>query len=47
MILTMLAALSVQAQVKIDRIEPTDWYAGMKNPTLQLMVYGKGIGTAD
>lgn len=27
----------------IDRIEPTDWYAGMKNPTVQLMVYGQGI----
>ena len=27
----------------IDRIEPTDWYVGMKNPTVQLMVYGQGI----
>jgi glycosidase len=27
----------------IDRIEPTDWYVGMKNPSVQLMVYGKGI----
>ena len=27
----------------IDRIEPTDWYVGMKNPQLQLMVYGKGV----
>ena len=31
------------AKITIDRIEPTDWYVGMKNPTLQLMVYGKGI----
>ena len=22
---------------------PTDWYVGMKNPQVQLMVYGKGI----
>jgi len=29
--------------VKIDKIDPTDWYVGMKNPQLQLMVYGKGI----
>jgi len=29
--------------VKIDRIEPTDWFVGMKNPTVQLMVYGQGI----
>ena len=27
----------------IDRIEPTDWYVGMKNPQVQLMIYGQGI----
>ena len=27
----------------IDRIEPTDWFVGMKNPQVQLMVYGQGI----
>ena len=31
------------AKVTIDRIDPTDWYVGMKNPQLQLMVYGKDI----
>ena len=31
------------AKVTVDRIEPTDWYVGMKNPSLQLMVYGKDI----
>ena len=39
-LLTMSAAKS---KVTIDRIEPTDWYVGMKNPQVQLMVYGKGI----
>ena len=34
-------------QVKVDRIEPTNWFVGMKNPTLQLMVYGKDIRDAD
>ena len=29
----------------IQRIDPTDWYAGMKNPTLQLMVYGPSIAS--
>ena len=29
--------------MKIDRIEPTDWFVGMKNPQVQLMVYGQGI----
>ena len=38
-VLTMSAA---KKQV-IDRIEPTDWYVGLKNPQVQLMVYGKGI----
>ena len=37
-ILTMSAA-----KLTIDRIDPTDWYVGMKNPSLQLMVYGKGV----
>jgi len=43
----MAAALSAQAAVNIDRIEPTDWYVGLKNPQLQLMVYGKDIRQAD
>lgn len=37
----------MSAQVKIDRIDPTDWFAGMKDPSLQLMIYGKDIRTAD
>ena len=37
-ILTMHAAKQT-----IERIDPTDWYVGMKNPEVQLMVYGKGI----
>lgn len=35
------------AGVKIDRIDPTDWFVGMKNPALQLMVYGPGIREAE
>ena len=38
-VLTMNAA----KKTVIDRIEPTHWYVGMKNPQLQLMVYGKDI----
>lgn len=34
--------LSMSA-VNIDRIEPTNWFVGMKNPKLQLMVYGKNV----
>ena len=27
----------------ITRIDPTDWFVGMKNPSVQLMVYGVEI----
>ena len=33
--------------VLISRIDPTDWYVGMKDPSLQLMVYGQGIREAE
>ncbi len=42
----LISALSiiVSAQ-KIDRIEPPSWFTGMKETALQLMVYGKEIGS--
>ena len=48
LLLTALVALNMnvmgaKSKTVINRIEPTDWYVGMKNPTLQLMVYGQGI----
>lgn len=42
----IMTALGMNAAVKIDRMEPTDWYVGMKDPSLQLMVYGEGIREA-
>ncbi len=50
---TIIAALllgttiTMNAANKIERIEPTDWFVGMKNPQVQLMVYGKNIKSAD
>jgi glycosidase len=38
-----LLFISVIAMSQIDRIEPPFWWAGMKNPELQLMVHGKNI----
>ena len=32
--------------VQISRIDPTDWYADLKDHSLQLMVYGQGIRDA-
>ena len=40
----LLCVMTINAaKVQIDRIEPSDWFVGMKNPSLQLMVYGKDI----
>ena len=39
--------LAMNAAQKIDRIEPTNGYVGMKNPSVQLMVYGKDIRSAE
>ena len=39
--------MTIKAAVKVDRIDPTNWFVGMKNPSLQLMVYGEGIISAD
>ena len=36
-----------ESDVQISRIDPTDWYVGLKDPTLQLMVYGEGIREAE
>lgn len=38
--------LSLQAAGKITRIDPTNWYAGLKDASLQLMVYGEGVADA-
>ena len=39
----ILSSMTMQAATKIDYIEPENWYVGMKNSSLQLMVYGKNI----
>ena len=43
--LTMSAAPKMKTT--IDRIDPTDWYVGLKNPSVQLMVYGQNIRNVD
>lgn len=35
--------VSVTAFAQIDKVEPPFWYAGMHNPELQIMFYGKNI----
>ncbi|MBQ9558507.1 MAG: cyclomaltodextrinase N-terminal domain-containing protein [Bacteroidaceae bacterium] len=41
-----LSALT-ESDVPVSRIDPTDWYVGLKDPSLQLMVYGQGIREAE
>lgn len=38
--------MTIRAAVKIDRIDPANWFVGMKNTSLQLMVYGENIRQA-
>lgn len=33
--------------LNVDRVEPTFWWVGMKNPTVQLMVHGQEIAAAE
>lgn len=46
-VLLLGSTITMSAATKISRIEPADWFAGMKNPQLQLMVYGKDIRAAE
>ena len=39
----LLSVMTSLASTNIDRIEPANWFVGMKNSSLQLMVYGKNI----
>lgn len=44
----ILISLNVfSAETSLERVEPMFWWAGMKSPELQLMVYGENISTTD
>jgi glycosidase len=43
----LLSAMTMNGAVKVNKVEPANWFVGMKNPSLQLMVYGKDIKNAD
>lgn len=45
-LITFLTSLSTYAAINVSKIDPPCWYVGMKNPELQLMVSGQGIGDA-
>ena len=41
-----MMSMNAATKVQVQRIDPTDWYVGMKDASLQLMVYGPGIREA-
>lgn len=43
-LVSTLSLPTIAAAPDISRIEPANWWAGMKNPNLQLLVYGEDIG---
>ena len=47
LIIALLAVFASRAAVNIHHVEPAFWYAGMKNPSLQIMVYGKDVKHAN
>ncbi len=46
LLLSLLLPMLAGAQaVAIDRVNPTNWWVGMKNPSVQLLIHGPGAGT--
>jgi len=43
--LLLLPLLATAQTITIDRVNPTNWWVGMKNPNVQLLVHGPGAGT--
>jgi glycosidase len=47
-IILVFCVFASQAQkADITRINPTNWFVGMKNPNVQLMIYGKNLKTSN
>lgn len=44
LLLLFVSIQTIFAQSKIERVEPPNWWVDMKNPDLQLLVYGENIG---
>lgn len=41
--LALSVASAAFSQQNLERVEPAFWWKGMKNPELQILVYGKGV----
>ncbi len=47
MVMAVATSLMAARQPMVTRIDPTDWFTGLKDGSLQLMVYGTGIRDAE
>ncbi|MBK7497945.1 MAG: cyclomaltodextrinase N-terminal domain-containing protein [Ignavibacteriales bacterium] len=47
LIVILLAGISSAQQFSIERIEPPNWWVGMKHDTVQIMVYGKNLSDVE
>jgi glycosidase len=43
-LLISMLVLSLTSNAQIKHVEPLNWWVGMKNPSLQLLVYGADVG---
>lgn len=39
--------ITTNAKIEIKKIDPTNWFVGMKDASLQLMAYGTNIRNAE
>lgn len=46
-ILSVTACLFLTAQKPLERVEPMNWWTGMQEPDVQLLVYGKNISESE
>lgn len=44
--MALAGSLMAAPKIKVDQVDPPYWFVGMKNPSLQIMLYGEGIGDA-
>lgn len=45
--LLLLTSWTATAQTNIEKVEPMNWWVGMNNPDVQLLVYGPKIGKSN
>jgi neopullulanase len=45
--LICLPGTASEKRIRLERIEPANWWIGMKNPDVQLLIYGEQIGETE